>query len=97
MLSRETWYGGHDLTQLLYPHLYGHVQEVPVIQAGFHSAILITAAPDIRMWRTHDEELVEVALGQKLKQHADGLLLGHHTQEAHNVWVLELGQHGSLL
>lgn len=68
-----------------------------MIQAGFHRAILITAAADVRVRGTHDEELVEVALGQKLKQHADGLLLGDHTKQAHQVGVLKLGQHRSLL
>lgn len=73
------------------------MQEVSMIQAGFHSAVLIAAAADVRVWRTHDEELVEVALGQKLKQHADGLLLRHHTQQAHHVWVLQLCEHCDLL
>lgn len=74
----------------LMSHLYGHVQEVSMIQTGFHCPVLITAAADVRVRRAHDEELVEVTLGQKLKQHADGLLLSHHTQQAHHVWVLQL-------
>lgn len=64
------------------------MQEVAMIQAGFNRAILVTAAANIRVWRTHDEELVEVALRKKLKQHTDWLLLGHHTQQAHHVGVL---------
>lgn len=59
-----------------------------MIEAGFHCAVLIAAAANIRVWRAHDEELVQVALRKKLKQHTDGLLLGHHPEQAHHVWVL---------
>lgn len=73
------------------------MQEVSMIQAGLHSAVLIAAASNIRVWGTHDEELVEVALGQKLKQHTDRLLLDHHAQQTHHVRVLQLRQHCDLL
>lgn len=86
-----------DPSTRVHPHLYGHMQEVAVIQAGFDRPVLVTAAADVRVRRAHDEELVEVALGQELKEHADRLLLGHHTQEAHHVWVLELRQHRHFL
>lgn len=56
------------------------MQEVSMIQAGFHGAIFITAAANVRVWRPHDEEFVEVTLGQKLKEHTDRLLLGHYTK-----------------
>lgn len=62
-----------------------------MIQAGFYSTIFITAAANIRVRRAHDEELMEVALGQKLKQHTDGLLLGHHAQQTNYTGVLQLG------
>ena len=78
-------------------YLYGHMQEVSVIQAGLHRAVLVAAAADVRVRRAHDEELVEVTLGKELKQQADGLLLGHHAQQAHHVGVLQIGQHGRLL
>lgn len=68
-----------------------------MIQGGLDGAVLVTAAADVRVGRTHDEELVQVSLGQELKQHADGLLLGHHTQETHHIRVLELCQHCSFL
>lgn len=79
------------------PHLYGHMQEVSVIQGGLDGAVLVTAAAHVRMRGTHDEELVEVSLGQELEQHADRLLLGHHSQETHHVRVLELRQHRGFL
>lgn len=78
-------------------YLYGHMQKISMIQAGFHRAVFIAATADVWVWRTHDEELVEVTLGQKLKQHADRLLLGNHTHQAHQVGVLKLGQHCGLL
>lgn len=73
------------------------MQEVSVIQGGLHRAVLVTAAAHVRVWGAHDEELMEVPLGEELKQHADGLLLGHHTQQTHHVRVLELRQHCSFL
>lgn len=82
---------------VLSSHLYGHMQEVAMVQGGLHGAVLVTAAADVRVGGTHDEELVEVSLGQELKQHADRLLLGHHAQEAHHVRVLELRQHCNFL
>jgi len=68
-----------------------------VVQAGLHRAVLVAAAADVGVRRAHDEELVEVAEGQELKQHADGLLLHHHAQQAHHVGVLQLGEHRRLL
>lgn len=73
------------------------MQEVAMVQGGLDGSVLVTAAADVRVGRTHNEELVEVPLGQELKQHADGLLLGHHTQQTHHVRVLELRQHCSFL
>lgn len=68
-----------------------------MVQAGLDCSVLIAAAAHVRMRGTHDEELVEVALREELEQHADGLLLGHHSQQAHHVWMLKLRQHCSLL
>lgn len=73
------------------------MQKVSMIQAGFYSAILITAAANVRVGWTHDQKLVEVPLWQKLEQHAGRLLLGNHTDKTDHVWVLELCQHGGLL
>ena len=78
-------------------YLYGHMQKVAVIQAGFHSAVFVTAAADVRVRGTHDEELVEITLWQELKQHTDRLLLGDHTQQTHHVGMLQLSQHRGLL
>lgn len=68
------------------------MQEVSVIQGGFDGSVLVAAAAHVRVGGAHDEELVEVSLGQELKEHADGLLLGHHAQETHHVRVLQLRQ-----
>lgn len=68
-----------------------------MIQAGFHCPVFVAAAADVRVRRAHDEELVEVALRQELEQHADGLLLSHHTQHAHDVRMLQLRQDSRLL
>lgn len=68
-----------------------------MIQAGLHRAVLIAAAAHVRMRRAHDEELVQVPLRQELEQHAHGLLLGDHAQQAHHVRVLQLRQRGRLL
>lgn len=80
-----------------HPHLYGHMQEVAVIQAGLHRAVLIAAAADVGVRRAHDEELVKVSLGEELKQHTHRLLLRHHAQQTHHVGVLQLCQHCGLL
>lgn len=73
------------------------MQKVSMIQTGFYSAILIAAAANIRVRRTHDKELMEIPLGQKLKQHTGRLLLDNHAKEADHVRMLKLSQHGSLL
>lgn len=68
-----------------------------MIQAGLDCAVFVAAAANIRVRRSHDKELVEIPLWQELKQHADWMFLGNHTQQANHVRMLQFSQDRRLL
>lgn len=78
-------------------YLHCNVQEVSMVQAGLNSAVLIAAAADVRVWRAHDQELMEISEWEELEEHAHRLLLCHHAQETHNIRMVELCKYRSLL
>lgn len=68
-------------------YLSHNVKKVCRFQSGFYCLVIISAA-NIRVGRSHHQELMEITVGTITKYHTYGLFLCHYSQQTNYVWVL---------